>query len=260
MTFLAGADDCNDNGISDECDIAGGTSPDCDDNRIPDECEIVCDDGNACTDDFCVGGACQHTNNSDPCDDDANPCTDDYCEYGVCQHTNNSDPCADNLFCNGTDTCSAGSCDFIHSGDPCLPQEQVCCENSDTCEECCEDAFCDDGDQCTGIDTCVLGECVATLTADCNGNGREDSCEIDEGTSGDCDENGVPDKCEPWFPDRPEAQMGPDLQGDPVLSTKNRYISIKTGGTLGRSQAIRVKCVSLPPAFRCLEPHGVLCG
>ncbi|MCP4249195.1 MAG: exo-alpha-sialidase, partial [bacterium] len=34
-----GGGDCNHNGISDECDIASGTSEDCNANTIPDECE-----------------------------------------------------------------------------------------------------------------------------------------------------------------------------------------------------------------------------
>ncbi|MCK4872555.1 MAG: PQQ-binding-like beta-propeller repeat protein [Phycisphaerales bacterium] len=35
-------DDCNENGILDECDIADGTSQDVNDNGIPDECEGLC--------------------------------------------------------------------------------------------------------------------------------------------------------------------------------------------------------------------------
>ena len=169
------------------------TCLDCNDNEIPDECEPACNDGNPRTDVFCDNGVCLHTNNSDPCEDDGNSCTDDFCDNGVCQHTNNSDPCDDNLFCNGTDTCSGGICES--SGDPCLPQ--VCCENSDTCaDECCDDAFCADPDPCRGIRTCVAGVCAGAFTADCNGNGREDSCDIDEGTSGDCNSNNIPDDCE----------------------------------------------------------------
>ena len=32
--------DCNSNGVPDECDIASGTSTDCNDNGVPDECEV----------------------------------------------------------------------------------------------------------------------------------------------------------------------------------------------------------------------------
>jgi hypothetical protein len=43
--------DCNTNGIPDDCDIAGGTSFDCNANGVPDECEGFPD----CINDFCDG-------------------------------------------------------------------------------------------------------------------------------------------------------------------------------------------------------------
>jgi len=43
---LVPMDDCNGNGIPDECDIASGESRDCQPNGIPDECEILCNDCN----------------------------------------------------------------------------------------------------------------------------------------------------------------------------------------------------------------------
>lgn len=39
MTFDQSNDDCNRNGLADDCETADGTSPDCNDNQIPDECE-----------------------------------------------------------------------------------------------------------------------------------------------------------------------------------------------------------------------------
>jgi len=33
--------DCNDNGVSDQTDLTGGTSPDCNANEVPDECDIA---------------------------------------------------------------------------------------------------------------------------------------------------------------------------------------------------------------------------
>ena len=35
------SEDCNDNGVPDECDIADGTSKDCNENSVPDECDIA---------------------------------------------------------------------------------------------------------------------------------------------------------------------------------------------------------------------------
>ena len=40
-----GTNDCNGNGIPDECDIASGISQDCNSNGIPDECDIANCDG-----------------------------------------------------------------------------------------------------------------------------------------------------------------------------------------------------------------------
>jgi len=40
--------DCNDNGIPDECDIAAGTSLDCNANGVPDECDIAIGDSADC--------------------------------------------------------------------------------------------------------------------------------------------------------------------------------------------------------------------
>ncbi|MGD2109673.1 MAG: hypothetical protein PVI86_09805, partial [Phycisphaerae bacterium] len=158
-----------------------------------------CDDSNVCTDDACVGGVCQNTNNTGPCDDglyctdtdtcsggscsgsgdtcpgqfcdetndqcvdcfvdgdcdDSNLCTDDACVGGACQNTNNTDPCDDGLYCTVTDACSGGSC--VGSGDAC--PGQVCDETNDVCVDCLGDGDCDDGEYCNGIETCVGNVC-----------------------------------------------------------------------------------------------------
>lgn len=46
--------DCNDNQVPDDCDVADGNTGDCNENGIPDECE--CDDGSECTSDSCEPG------------------------------------------------------------------------------------------------------------------------------------------------------------------------------------------------------------
>jgi hypothetical protein len=43
--------DCNDNGVADGCDIASGTSADCNFNAIPDECDIASGESEDCNDD-----------------------------------------------------------------------------------------------------------------------------------------------------------------------------------------------------------------
>jgi len=37
----SGSQDCNSNGVPDECDIAGGTGADCNSNSVPDECDLA---------------------------------------------------------------------------------------------------------------------------------------------------------------------------------------------------------------------------
>lgn len=95
---------------------------------------INCDDGNPCTIDSCVNGVCQHVPN--PCDD-GNPCTIDTCVNGACQHTPKN--CDDGNFCT-IDTCVNGVC--VHQPRPNGTQ-------------------CTDGNPCTAGDTCSFGVCVS---------------------------------------------------------------------------------------------------
>jgi len=58
---------------------------------------------------------------------------------------------------------------------------------------------------------------AATLEADCNTNGIEDACDVDEGTSADCNSNSVPDECEPDFDgDGLIDACDPDIDNDGV--------------------------------------------
>ena len=93
-----------------------------------------CDDGVACTDNFCVSGSCVFTVNNANCTDDG-------------------------VFCNGPEICDAVN-DCVSAGDPCEPGE-LCDEANDSCGECVVDADCDDGVFCNGAETCVGGGCQA---------------------------------------------------------------------------------------------------
>ncbi|UCE61209.1 MAG: hypothetical protein JSU63_05565, partial [Phycisphaerales bacterium] len=91
--------------------------------------------------------------------------------------------------CIGDPSCDDGvenqGEDRVDCGGPCAP-----------CE-CTADAQCDDSDPCTGVEPCNrLGVCTRLLSADCNLNELEDSCDIGSGASGDCQGNGIPDDCE----------------------------------------------------------------
>jgi len=69
-----------------------------------------CDDFNACTDDKCTDGVCEHTNNTATCDD-GNGCTaDDKCASGKCAGTNTTDACDDLSSCTSGDKCADGAC------------------------------------------------------------------------------------------------------------------------------------------------------
>ncbi|MGB0715001.1 MAG: S8 family serine peptidase, partial [Phycisphaerae bacterium] len=89
---------------------------------------------------------------------DGNPCTNDTCVSGTCQFTNNSNSCDDGLFCTVTDVCSGGSC--VGSGSPCSGG-LFCNEANDSCDDvdCIVNGDCDDGNGCT-TDTCSGGACT----------------------------------------------------------------------------------------------------
>ncbi len=107
--------------------------------------------------------------------DDGNVCTDDVCLGGVCQFTNNSSPCDDNDLCTTIDTCFDGSC---VGGPP-----PACA--GDDCTDCNLNGARDD---CEGLPDCdangIPDECEF---GDCNTNGIADVCDIFNGSETDCD-------------------------------------------------------------------------
>lgn len=171
--------DGDDDGVSDADDLCPGTlaalnvdvdgCPTCSEN--PDEGNGVCDDGDACTENFCL--------------------FDDELQRDVC--SNPDKVCDDGLFCTGTETCdSAIGCES--SGNPC-DVDEVCNEQADECLDACQsDNDCDNAVFCDGAETCNLisGQCEAGMSpcdleiSTCDE--ASDSCPfIDD------DEDGVPD-------------------------------------------------------------------
>jgi len=71
---------------------------------------------------------------SSPADcDDGNPCTNDWCVFGSCTHTTATDgtPCPDTLFCTTSSQCQAGVClsqSACADSEICLEQSQQCAE------------------------------------------------------------------------------------------------------------------------------------
>ena len=117
------------------CQYVNNTAP-CDDSLFctsVDTCqEGVCvGSGDTCPGQICdeVYDVCVACADDGDCDD-ANPCTDDHCVAGVCQHTNNADLCDDGLDCTAGDICADGMCAGI---DTCL-QGEACSPVTGQCE------------------------------------------------------------------------------------------------------------------------------
>src|SRR5207249_4992487 len=99
---------------------------------------LDCDDGNDCTDDSCISGACVHTNNTKPCGD-GDRCTH-ACQNGTCTESNP-------VVCTASDQCHlAGTCD------PATGR----CSNPNAPDG----TACKDGNACTTSETCRGGVCV----------------------------------------------------------------------------------------------------
>ncbi len=164
-------DDCNGNGMDDDCEVAEGITPDCNGNGVPDDCDIA--DG--------FSSDCNGNGVPDECDKLID-CNDN----GVLDACDIAD--GTSLDCNGNgvpDECDA----FEDCNDNGIPDE---------CEEDCNDNGvpdeCDIADG-TSLDVNSNGipdECEA----DCNANGVPDDVDIADGISEDCNVNGVPDECE----------------------------------------------------------------
>ncbi len=164
-TFRGGQDvyflrvgDCNANGLHDSRDIAGATSDDCDFNGIPDECQdrVSC---LSCNND----GTCQRGESCESCPADCLTTTPG-CGNGICE------PAA------GEDCLScAADCNGVQSGNP---KNRFCCgDGAGTNPVGCGDARCSqNGRSCTsalleptccGDGFCDSGETAANCVADC---------------------------------------------------------------------------------------------
>ena len=165
-------DDCNSNGIPDECDLscAGdcgvlypnecGRSTDCDSNGVPDECQLDGDD-------------CNTNGVLDRCELEGHDCNTngvlDECEL-------EGHDCNTNGVLDECDIAGGVSADCNSNGIP------------DECEL--------EGNDCNSNGIPDELDLANGTSADCNTNGIPDECDIAGGTSEDCDDDGVPDECE----------------------------------------------------------------
>ncbi|UCF33169.1 MAG: hypothetical protein JSV78_12625 [Phycisphaerales bacterium] len=159
--------DCNLNGVLDDCDIDEGASADISPvNGIPDECDQADCNGNGNADWLDID-----TGFSEDCNENGVP---DECDLAT-----GMDGDCRTLDCNTNGV--PDECD-IASG-----SSEDCTGNRipDECEPDCND---------NGIaDSCDI---ASSVSEDCNGNSVPDECDITSGYSLDCDWTGVPDECE----------------------------------------------------------------
>ncbi len=118
----------------------------------PREClfDADCNDGDLCTDDDCIIGACANTSFGCPAGESCDPATGECGGTGCVQDAD----CDDLLFCNGQETCVNGSC--VAGSEPCTASAP-CDEDSNVCSQCEMDADCDDGLSCTDNSCEIFG-------------------------------------------------------------------------------------------------------
>ena len=142
-----------------------------------------CSDGNGCTTDACVAGACVGTPFT--CNDN-NVCTTDTCNPATgCVFTNNTATCSDGNACTTGDVCGGGACQpgaavVCNDSNPCTTDT---CSPATGCVFTNNTAACSDGNACTTGDTCLNGSCRAGTPLTCNDNNvcTTDSCNTTTG-------------------------------------------------------------------------------
>ncbi len=145
--------------------------------------DVPCDDGDLCThDDVCIDGTCAGA----PIDcDDGNPCSLDLClPASGCLYKTPVLPCDDGNPCTHSDACAAGECLgqplACHDANPCTLDS--CDPVTGECLHLPIDWPCDDASLCTTGDVCVLGACVGQgLSCDDGNPCTTDSCQPQSG-------------------------------------------------------------------------------
>ena len=119
-----------------------------------------CDDGDSCTADTCIAGACVSNEIQGCCSTDAQcddnyVCTTDVCTNGTCTYTALTGCCQFAVECNDSNPCT---------NDLCIANQ--CAYQPNTAESgCCVlPSDCDDGDACT-VEACVDSTCQYTASA-----------------------------------------------------------------------------------------------
>jgi hypothetical protein len=137
--------------------------------------------------------------------DDGDDCTDDACVDGACENTDNTAACSDGDACTTGDVCSGGTC----AGTPVVcPPGQSCNAGTGNCQAilCTSNADCNDGFSCT-TDTCNVGTGACVYTE------IDDACEDNLHCTGPLGT----DECDPNDPDA-EAGTGCVRVGNPCAN------------------------------------------
>jgi len=200
----ASGDDCNQNGVPDDCDLALGLLNDSDENGIPDECENGDSDSDGLIDvaDNCytvynpdqadydedgIGDACDncpHTMNDGQEDSDGDG-VGDVCDY--CPGYDDNVDSDGDYYPDGCDHCP-GYDDSIDEDYDGVPDACDMCAGYDDNDDDDEDGVPDGCDVCPGYDDNV----------DTDEDGYADGCDLCEGFDDniDTDEDTVPDGCD----------------------------------------------------------------
>ncbi|MBX3247662.1 MAG: hypothetical protein KF901_10835 [Myxococcales bacterium] len=134
---------------------------------------LRCDDGVACTRDFCDEGECKHEENDELCDaapggecDDEDDCQYPTCSDETCRPLNpcqvarcEGDRCVrSRMECPAGRACCAGECAPLGCDDGNVCTDDFC-DDARGCQHVAHARGCDDGDRCTTADRCIEGVC-----------------------------------------------------------------------------------------------------
>ncbi len=189
-------EDCNNNGIDDDCDILDGTSQDCNQNNVPDECEPDCNLNDVPDDCDIADGTSTDLNGNgipDECEPDCNL-------NGIPDELDIADGTSLDCDANGVPDECQPDCDQDGIPDVC----EADCDQDGIPDDCANEPDCNGNDV---PDSCDIADGTSNdvnangvpdeCEPDCNANGIPDSYDISTGSSQDCDANGVPDECQP---------------------------------------------------------------
>ncbi len=201
--------------IGDTCALgtctAGNGEPNCDDANVctTDACFAVggckhvnlsgssCDDGSACLlNEACQDGVCLAGTATPDCDD-LNACTTDACDpKSGCTHAAFPGTCDDGDPCTAVDLCVGTVCTgqlklFCDDGNPCTAD--ACAGILGCTHTGLSGVVCNDGLFCTGVDQCVSGACVGTVSGKCDDGNvcTNDACSEATGCSHGTNVSGV---------------------------------------------------------------------